>query len=596
MGNLVVENLNNTYSGSLYGKINTSKDRYNDLKQYRSDFDTRAILIDVLAKTNSVPRKEDVLGNEVFYIVDEDKVHPSNKASATHRMKLDVDDVTLSEPIVPIGVQTMSSVIMTVMFNSKYPNYSLDLPMETLATEYDSVMSSLIAEAGSDLKGLTQEQSLAATTLIEERVLRVISGKRFDNIKAANLLHEFENRTITNAIKQQLCKNFMQFANLIFHYPKDVKTEREAQTKTKVIPFYRYALLSDKNGDIVECVIKEFVNKYSLTPEEVKWYTENCSSTGYSQTDFEVYTHIRFFGKPDARKYELVQEFDGKAIKDTYETGNEADCPYIIYSNPDAMSDWGTMYLEPYLGMILQACTDNVNLNNLGFVGSIATILMDKNAVAQGVAESFREMNGKVVPVNDVKEAVAKMLSFEISQNYTALANNKARMEQILKEAMMLISAVQQNKDRQTAEEVIRVSDEIKQRQGASYTTFEDFRGRIAERSKQRAISIGSLAKSSSDLVINMGLDRPNSEEYVNRLLLRLKNISDMLRGIDPILISSLNIGVISNMVLSSSGFNPQLFFDSEKLMVGVSAQMKAQAQQAQMQQIQQAVSSEVPQ
>lgn len=596
MDNPVVKNLNSLYAGSLYRTINSSKDRYNELRQYRSDFDTRAILIDVLAKTNSVPRKEDVLGNEIFYIVDEEKAHPSNKASATHRMKLDVDDVTLSEPIVPIGVQTMSSVIMTVMFNSKYPNYSLDLPMETLAKEYTDVLNQLIAESGQDLVGLSQEELLSATTLIEERVLRIIAGKRFDNIKAANLLHEFENRTITNAIKQQLCKNFMQFANLIFYYPKNVSTEREAQSKTKVIPFYRYTLLTDKNGDIVECVIKEFINKYSLTPEEVKWYTAHCSTTGYSQTDFEVYTHIRFFGKPDDRKYELVQEFDGSPIEGTYESGSEADCPYIIYSNPDAMSDWGTMYLEPYLGMILQACTDNVNLNNLGYVGSLATILMDKSAVAQGVAESFREMNGKVVPVNNVKDAIAKMLSFEVSQNYTALANNKARMEQTLKEAMMLISAVQQNKDRQTAEEVIRVSDEIKQRQGASYTTFEDFRGRIAERSKQRAISIGSLGKEAKDLVINMGLDRPNSEEYVNRLLLRLKNISDMLRGLDQILLRSLNIGVISNMVLSSSGFNPQLFFDSEKLMVGINEQMKAQAQQAQMEQIKQAVSSEVPQ
>ena len=84
MDNQVVKNLNNIYAGSLYGKVLTSKDRYNDLKQYRLDFDTRAILIDVLAKTNSVPRKEDVLGNEIFYIVDEDQVHPSNKASATH--------------------------------------------------------------------------------------------------------------------------------------------------------------------------------------------------------------------------------------------------------------------------------------------------------------------------------------------------------------------------------------------------------------------------------------------------------------------------------------------------------------------------------
>jgi len=317
------------------------------------------------------------------------------------------------------GVVTLASKLMLSLLPPQTTFFKLQLRDDKLGTE-------LPAEIRSDL-----DLSFAK---MERMVM--------DSIAASS----------DRVVVHQALKHLVVGGNALIYMGKD---------GLKHYPLNRYVVDRDGNGNVIEIVTKELINK-DLLPKEVTQDPVSVSDEGLTHTDdVEVYTHVRL----DNNRWLWYQEVYGKKIPGSDSKAPKDASPWLVlrFNSVDG-ENYGRGRVEEFLGDLksLNALSQALVEGSAAAAKVVFVVSPSSTTKPQTIA---RAGNGAIVqgrPDDIGVIQVGKTADFGTAMTLMQ------QLERRLAEAFLVLNVRQS--ERTTAEEVRLTQLELEQQLGGLFS------------------------------------------------------------------------------------------------------------------------------
>jgi len=229
----------------------------------------------------------------------------------------------------------------------------------------------------------------------------------------------------------------------------------------KHYPINRYVVDRDGNGNVIEIVTKELINK-NLLPEEIRKEPLPVTEESFSsENDAEVYTHVRL----DNNRWLWHQEVYGKKIPGSDSKAPKDASPWLVlrFNSVDG-ENYGRGRVEEFLGDLksLDALSQSLVEGSAAAAKVVFVVSPSSTTKAQTLAKAG---NGAIVqgrPEDIGVVQVGKTADFQ-----TAMTMMQ-QLERRLAEAFLVLTVRQS--ERTTAEEVRLTQLELEQQLGGLFS------------------------------------------------------------------------------------------------------------------------------
>ena len=229
----------------------------------------------------------------------------------------------------------------------------------------------------------------------------------------------------------------------------------------KHYPINRYVVDRDGNGNVIEIVTKELINK-NLLPEEIRKEPPPVTEESFSsENDAEVYTHVRL----DNNRWLWHQEVYGKKIPGSDSKAPKDASPWLVlrFNSVDG-ENYGRGRVEEFLGDLksLDALSQSLVEGSAAAAKVVFVVSPSSTTKAQTLAKAG---NGAIVqgrPEDIGVIQVGKTADFNTAMTLMQ------QLERRLSEAFLILSVRQS--ERTTAEEVRLTQLELEQQLGGLFS------------------------------------------------------------------------------------------------------------------------------
>jgi hypothetical protein len=314
--------------------------------------------------------------------------------------------------------------------------------------------------------------------------------------------------------------------NVCLHIPTDPKA------KAKAFRLDQYVVRRDREGNLLEAIIKEAVD-FGALPQSVQQALLESESFIAARNTPEVITDnpVELFTviRPDHQtgKIYIHQEVETVIIPDSAGSYDPDNFPYIFLRLVALPGEsYGRSYVEEYLGDLdsLESLSETLVTGSAASARVVFMVSPNGLTNMRAVAEA---RNGDVISgrADDVTAMqVQKSTDLRVAREYALELTNR------LSYAFLLHSAVQRNGERVTAEEIRYMASELDDSLGGVYTLLAaEFQlpvVKLFERRMEKRTGVGKLPDNLVRPVIVAGLeaigrghDQQNLRAFVSEIL-----------------------------------------------------------------------------
>lgn len=246
--------------------------------------------------------------------------------------------------------------------------------------------------------------------------------------------------------------------------------------RIRYFPMDRYVVKRDGEGTVLDIVVMQKFAKMSLPPkalEVVEKLTKESPEKLTAQTDksaeniIEVYTRVT----RTTENYTIHQEVLDEKIPDTEGTYPLDRCPWIAarFSRIDG-EDWGRGLVEEYIGDL--TTLESLSQSTVEMAAQLARILWFVDPGSMTTPEDVaKALNGDVL---EGRASDISVMRADKVAEFNATLQKEQAAERRMEQAFLLISGVQRDAERVTAEEVRTVAAELEQSFGGTYALFAE--------------------------------------------------------------------------------------------------------------------------
>jgi hypothetical protein len=229
----------------------------------------------------------------------------------------------------------------------------------------------------------------------------------------------------------------------------------------KHYPLNRYVVDRDGNGNVIEIVTKELINK-NLLPKELMKEPRPVMDESFShENDVEVYTHVRL----DNNRWLWHQEVYGKKIPDSDSKAPKDASPWLVlrFNSVDG-ENYGRGRVEEFLGDLksLDALSQSLVEGSAAAAKVVFVVSPSSTTKAQTLAKAG---NGAIVQGRPDDIGVIQVGK---TADFSTASNMAANLERRLSDAFLVMSVRQA--ERVTAEEVRLTQLELEQQLGGLFS------------------------------------------------------------------------------------------------------------------------------
>ena len=229
----------------------------------------------------------------------------------------------------------------------------------------------------------------------------------------------------------------------------------------KHYPLNRYVVDRDGNGNVIEIVTKELINK-NLLPEEIKKEPPPVTEESFSsENDAEVYTHVRL----DNNRWLWHQEVYGKKIPGSDSKAPKDASPWLVlrFNSVDG-ENYGRGRVEEFLGDLksLNALSQSLVEGSAAAAKVVFVVSPSSTTKAQTLAKAG---NGAIVQGRPEDIGVVQVGK---TADFTTAMTMMQQLERRLAEAFLILNVRQS--ERTTAEEVRLTQLELEQQLGGLFS------------------------------------------------------------------------------------------------------------------------------
>lgn len=451
------------------------------------------------------------------------------------------------------GVTTLAAKLLLALMPPNTPCFRLRVP--------DMVQQKI----------MEQQQGQQALTLLEKTLARIEQAIQ-DDLEASRL-----RATMNEGFIQLLIAG----NGLLYFPPKEAPT------------FYKlpsYVVRRAPNGEPLEMITHQKIDREQV-PESVRVQLTRDDDTGQQTATEKVYDLFTTVIRQDG-KWQTWQECQTIRVPGSDGTFPLDTCPFIplrMYKTDG--EDYGRSYTEQVLG-------------DLKTLEGLTQAIVEGSAMASKVL-FFNAPNGQTRS-EDIEKAPNGAVITGRADDVTVLTVNKTtdfrtaestivRTEQRLSRAFMLMSSIQRDAERVTAEEIRALANELESTMGGVYSLLSDEYQRplasLRIHQLGKANAIPKLPKGSIKLGIVAGLealgrghDRAKLEEFVK--------LSEPVPPEERARI--MDYGNYLNRAATAVGLNPTGLIKDEETLQQEAAAAQQQQQQMQQEMQQQALTEQV--
>jgi hypothetical protein len=229
----------------------------------------------------------------------------------------------------------------------------------------------------------------------------------------------------------------------------------------KHYPLNRYVVDRDGNGNVIEIVTKELINK-NLLPEEIKKEPPPVTEESFSSdNDAEVYTHVRL----DNNRWLWHQEVYGKKIPGSDSKAPKDASPWLVlrFNSVDG-ENYGRGRVEEFLGDLksLNALSQSLVEGSAAAAKVVFVVSPSSTTKAQTLAKAG---NGAIVQGRPDDIGVVQVGK---TADFSTAMTMMQQLERRLAEAFLILNVRQS--ERTTAEEVRLTQLELEQQLGGLFS------------------------------------------------------------------------------------------------------------------------------
>jgi hypothetical protein len=229
----------------------------------------------------------------------------------------------------------------------------------------------------------------------------------------------------------------------------------------KHYPLNRYVVDRDGNGNVIEIVTKELINK-NLLPKEIVEKPRPLLDEGFShENDVEVYTHVRL----DNNRWLWHQEVYGKVIPGSESKAPKDASPWLVlrFNSVDG-ENYGRGRVEEFLGDLksLDALSQALVEGSAAAAKVVFVVSPSSTTKAQTLAKAG---NGAIVQGRPDDIGVIQVGK---TADFSTASNMSINLERRLSDAFLIMSVRQA--ERVTAEEVRLTQLELEQQLGGLFS------------------------------------------------------------------------------------------------------------------------------
>src|SRR6056300_214075 len=229
----------------------------------------------------------------------------------------------------------------------------------------------------------------------------------------------------------------------------------------KHYPINRYVVDRDGNGNVIEIVTKELINKNLLPPEIIKEPRPVMDESFSHENDVEVYTHVRL----DNNRWLWHQEVYGKKIPGSDSKAPKDASPLIVMSfNSVDCENYGRGRVEEFLGDLksLDALSPSLVEGSAAAAKVVFVVSPSSTTKAQTLAKAG---NGAIVQGRPDDIGVIQVGK---TADFGTAMTMMQQLERRLAEAFLILNVRQS--ERTTAEEVRLTQLELEQQLGGLFS------------------------------------------------------------------------------------------------------------------------------
>ena len=229
----------------------------------------------------------------------------------------------------------------------------------------------------------------------------------------------------------------------------------------KHYPLNRYVVDRDGNGNVIEIVTKELINKNLLPKELIKEPFPVMDESFSHESDVEVYTHVRL----DNNRWLWHQEAYGKVIPNSESKAPKDASPWLVlrFNSVDG-ENYGRGRVEEFLGDLrsLDALSQSLVEGSAAAAKVVFVVSPSSTTKPQTIAKAG---NGAIVQGRPDDIGVIQVGK---TADFSTAANISANLERRLSEAFLVLSVRQS--ERTTAVEVRLTQLELEQQLGGLFS------------------------------------------------------------------------------------------------------------------------------
>lgn len=230
----------------------------------------------------------------------------------------------------------------------------------------------------------------------------------------------------------------------------------------KVYRLDQYCVKRDPMGNVLEIVIKEQVHPAAL-PDEIREDVKGQLDNPDKPTD--LFTHILLHDG----KWNVRQEVQGITVPGSEGTYPKDESPWIpLRWTAVVGEDYGRGPVEEYQGDLLTLEALSKAMVEAAVVASKIVFLVAPNG-STSVAKLAKAKNGDYIP--GIEQDVSK-LQVDKYYDFRVTAETMQRIEQRLSYAFLLMTSIQRDAERVTAEEIREMANELEEALGGVYSVL----------------------------------------------------------------------------------------------------------------------------
>lgn len=278
--------------------------------------------------------------------------------------------------------------------------------------------------------------------------------------KLSRTIHQFMQKSNLRTESSEILMSLLIDGNPLIYVDPDMRIN--------VYRLDQFVLERDPSGKILQIVLKETFDKRSLPEDILEMLEDKATGSEEKKNAVNVYTHVKL--EADGR-YVRYQEVEGKKVPDSETRYPKDVLPWIAPRIFKVHGEhYGRSYVEEYLGDLRAFESLSESLTDMAAASSRVLFLVAPNSMTD-IDDLNGAENGSYIPgrVGDINPLLANLQGdFGVAQTHAA------QIEQRLAQAFLLMSSMQRNAERVTAQEIRLMAEELDNALGGIFSILAD--------------------------------------------------------------------------------------------------------------------------